>query len=39
MADAENSMFLEGKSPKDALKGAAAAATAAMQDYNSRVGG
>jgi sn-glycerol 3-phosphate transport system substrate-binding protein len=39
MRDAENSMFLNGTDPKTALKNAAKNATAAMQDYNSRVGG
>ena len=40
MRDAENSMFLERHvDPKDALKAAAAkAATAAIDDYNSRIG-
>ncbi len=37
--DAENSMFLEGKDPKSALKAAAGNATAAMKDYNTRLGG
>ena len=37
--DAENSMFLEGKDPKSALKDAADNATAAMKDYNTRLGG
>lgn len=39
MRDAENSMFLNGTSPKQALAAAAKNATAAMQDYNSRIGG
>jgi sn-glycerol 3-phosphate transport system substrate-binding protein len=39
MRDAENSMFLNGTDPKTALNNAAKNATAAMQDYNSRVGG
>jgi sn-glycerol 3-phosphate transport system substrate-binding protein len=39
MRDAENSMFLNGTDPKTALKDASSKATAAMQDYNSRVGG
>jgi sn-glycerol 3-phosphate transport system substrate-binding protein len=37
--DAENSMFLQGKDPKSALKDAASNADSAMADYNSRVGG
>jgi sn-glycerol 3-phosphate transport system substrate-binding protein len=37
--DAENSMFLQGKDPKAALKDAASNANSAMADYNSRVGG
>ncbi|HEX9467393.1 MAG TPA: extracellular solute-binding protein, partial [Acidimicrobiia bacterium] len=37
--DAENSMFLEGKDPKTALKTAADSATTAMKDYNTRLGG
>jgi sn-glycerol 3-phosphate transport system substrate-binding protein len=37
--DAENSMFLEGKDPKAALKAATQNATAAIADYNSRIGG
>ena len=37
--DAENSMFLEGKDPKAALKDASTNATAAMEDYNTRLGG
>jgi sn-glycerol 3-phosphate transport system substrate-binding protein len=36
--DAENSMFLQGKDPKAALKDAASNANSAMSDYNSRVG-
>jgi sn-glycerol 3-phosphate transport system substrate-binding protein len=39
MRDAENSMFLNGTDPKTALKNASKNATAAMQDYNSRIGG
>ena len=39
MRDAENTMFLEGKSPADALKSAASNANSVIQDYNSRVGG
>jgi len=39
MRDAENSMFLNGTSPQQALKDATSKATAAIQDYNSRVGG
>ena len=37
--DAENSMFLEGKDPKGALKDASTNATAAMDEYNTRLGG
>jgi sn-glycerol 3-phosphate transport system substrate-binding protein len=37
--DAENSMFLEGKDSKGALKDASTNATAAMEDYNTRLGG
>jgi ABC-type glycerol-3-phosphate transport system substrate-binding protein len=37
--DAVNSMFLDGTSPKDALKAAVDGATAAIDDYNSRIGG
>ena len=37
--DAENSMFLNGTGPKTALEGASTNATAAMEDYNSRIGG
>ena len=37
--DGENSMFLQGKDPKSALKDAASNATTAMSDYNSRIGG
>ena len=37
--DAENSMFLEGKDPKAALKDASTNATAAMDKYNTRLGG
>jgi sn-glycerol 3-phosphate transport system substrate-binding protein len=36
--DQQNSMFLNGTSPKDALAAAAKAATAAIDDYNSRIG-
>jgi sn-glycerol 3-phosphate transport system substrate-binding protein len=36
--DAENSMFLNGTDPKTALKNASSKATAAIQDYNSRIG-
>jgi len=39
MRDAENSMFLNGTSPQQALKDATSKATAAIQDYNSRIGG
>jgi len=35
--DAENSMFLNGKSPDAAVKDAASAVTAAIADYNQRV--
>jgi sn-glycerol 3-phosphate transport system substrate-binding protein len=35
--DAENSMFLDGKSPDAAVKDAASAVTAAIVDYNQRV--
>jgi sn-glycerol 3-phosphate transport system substrate-binding protein len=38
MRDAENSMFLNGTDPKTALKDASKNATAAMQDYNSKLG-
>ena len=38
LRDAENTMFLDGKSPKDALNDAAKNATAAIQDYNSKLG-
>ena len=38
LRDAENSMFLEGKDPKTALKDAASNATAAIDDYNSKIG-
>ncbi len=37
--DAENSMFLEGKNPNAAVKSAATNATAAIIDYNQRIGG
>ena len=36
--DAENSMFLQGVAPKKALSDAAKNATAAIDDYNSRIG-
>ena len=36
--DAQNSMFLNGKAPKDALGTAAKNATSAIDDYNSRIG-
>jgi sn-glycerol 3-phosphate transport system substrate-binding protein len=36
--DAENSMFLEGTDPKSAISTAASNATAAIVDYNSRIG-
>src|SRR5262245_10939003 len=36
--DAENSMFLDGKSPDAAVKAAASAATSAIGDYNERIG-
>jgi len=36
--DAENSMFLEGKDPKSALKAASDNATTAIDDYNSKLG-
>jgi sn-glycerol 3-phosphate transport system substrate-binding protein len=36
--DAENSMFLNGTDPKAALKSAQTDASAAMDDYNSRLG-
>jgi sn-glycerol 3-phosphate transport system substrate-binding protein len=36
--DAQNSMFLNGTSPKDALATAAKTATSAIDDYNSRIG-
>jgi sn-glycerol 3-phosphate transport system substrate-binding protein len=39
LRDAVNSMFLDGTSPKDALKQAVDGATAAIDDYNSRIGG
>jgi len=39
MRDAENAMFLNGTAPKTALKDASKNATAAIQDYNSRIGG
>jgi sn-glycerol 3-phosphate transport system substrate-binding protein len=37
--DAENSMFLEGTSPDSAAKSAADNASAAIADYNQRIGG
>jgi sn-glycerol 3-phosphate transport system substrate-binding protein len=37
--DAMNSMFLNGTDPKSALGAAAKGATAAIDDYNSRIGG
>src|SRR3954451_17522117 len=37
--DAENSMFLNGKDPKAALKDASTSSTSAMVDYNARLGG
>jgi sn-glycerol 3-phosphate transport system substrate-binding protein len=36
--DAENSMFLEGKDPTAALKAAAQGGTAAIDEYNTRIG-
>jgi sn-glycerol 3-phosphate transport system substrate-binding protein len=39
LRDAVNSMFLDGTSPKDALRSAVDGATAAIDDYNSRIGG
>ncbi len=36
--DAETKMLAEGGDPKAAIKAAAAAATAAIQDYNTRIG-
>ena len=36
--DAENSMFLQGTDPKNALKEAAGKADAAIKDYNTRIG-
>jgi sn-glycerol 3-phosphate transport system substrate-binding protein len=39
LRDAVNSMFLGGTAPKDALKAAVDGATAAIDDYNSRIGG
>ena len=39
LRDAVNSMFLDGTPPKDALKSAVDGATAAIDDYNSRIGG
>jgi sn-glycerol 3-phosphate transport system substrate-binding protein len=38
LRDAVNSMFLNGTSAKDALKSAVDGATAAIEDYNSRIG-
>jgi sn-glycerol 3-phosphate transport system substrate-binding protein len=37
--DAENSMFLQGADPKTAIAAAAKNATAAIDDYNTRIGG
>ncbi len=37
--DAMNSMFLNGTSPRSAIATAAEGATAAIQDYNDRIGG
>jgi sn-glycerol 3-phosphate transport system substrate-binding protein len=39
LRDAVNSMFLDGTSPNDALRAAVDGATAAIDDYNSRIGG
>jgi sn-glycerol 3-phosphate transport system substrate-binding protein len=39
LRDAVNSMFLDGTSPKSAVKTAVDGATAAIDDYNSRIGG
>ena len=36
--DAENSMFLQSTNPDQALKDAASKATAAIVDYNQRIG-
>jgi len=36
--DAENSMFLQGKDPKSAVKDASSNATTAIDDYNSKLG-
>jgi hypothetical protein len=36
--DAENTMFLQGKAPAAALKAASQNSTAAMDDYNTRIG-
>jgi sn-glycerol 3-phosphate transport system substrate-binding protein len=38
LRDAENTMFLNGADPKSALKDASKNATAAIQDYNSKLG-
>jgi hypothetical protein len=38
MIDGENSMFLENKAPDAAVKDTATAITAAMKDYNERLG-
>ncbi len=38
LRDAENTMFLNGADPKSALKAASKNATAAIDDYNSRLG-
>ena len=37
--EGENSMFLEGTDPRSALRATATAATAAIDDYNARIGG
>ncbi len=39
LRDAENSMFLEGKDPKSALKEASSNATSAIDEYNAKIGG
>ena len=39
LRDAENSMFLEGKDPKSALKEASSNATSAIEEYNAKIGG
>jgi len=38
LRDAENTMFLSGTDPKTALKNASKNATAAIQDYNTKLG-